>query len=276
MKGNDLAFKRFTGVPLYMSELKHSDYIIYVDESGDHSLESINPRYPLFVLSFCIFRKEYYAHTVTPALRMLKFSTFGHDMIVLHEQEIRKKLGSFSKLNKEPRELFLQELSDLISKTDFILIPIIIDKLAIKDLASDPIHVYHLAMKLGLEKLYEFLQDQEQHIYQTHIVFEARGRTEDEALKLEFHHLCEGHNSLQKKLPFQIIIADKKSNSEGLQFADMTARPIGLSILRPDQPNRALAILKEKLYSEMGIESFLFPIKAKGPKVFLEAQTPVG
>ena len=29
------------------TELEHSDYIVYVDESGDHSLDSINPRYPL-------------------------------------------------------------------------------------------------------------------------------------------------------------------------------------------------------------------------------------
>ena len=57
-------------------DLGYSNYIIYVDESGDHSLESINSRYPLFVLSFCIFQKEYYAHSVAPALRMLKFSTF--------------------------------------------------------------------------------------------------------------------------------------------------------------------------------------------------------
>jgi hypothetical protein len=30
----------------------HSDYIIYVDESGDHSLESIDSEFPTFVLSF--------------------------------------------------------------------------------------------------------------------------------------------------------------------------------------------------------------------------------
>lgn len=52
-----------------------SDYIVYVDESGDHSLESINPEYPLFVLSFCIFRKDVYANTMTPAVRKLKFET---------------------------------------------------------------------------------------------------------------------------------------------------------------------------------------------------------
>ena len=32
-----------------------SDYIVYVDESGDHSLESIDINYPVFVLAFCIF-----------------------------------------------------------------------------------------------------------------------------------------------------------------------------------------------------------------------------
>jgi hypothetical protein len=79
---------------------------------------------------------------------------------------------------------------------------------------------------------------------------------------------------MQKKLPFEIVIADKKSNSEGLQFADMVARPIGLSILKPDQPNRASTILEKKLLQPR--EECVFPIKAKGPKVVLEAQTPVG
>ena len=259
-----------------IQDLLHSEYIVYVDESGDHSLESINPRYPLFVLSFCIFKKEYYAHTATSSLRMLKFSTFGHDMIVLHEQEIRKKLGPFHKLSKEPRELFLEKLSDLIEQTDFVLIPIVIDKLAIKTSGADPIHVYHLAMQIGLEQLYLLLQDKEQHTYETHVIFEARGRKEDAALELEFLHVCSGHNSLQQRLPFKIVVADKKTNSEGLQFADMAARPVGISLLRPDQQNRAVSILKDKIHSGLRQEPFVFPIKAKGLEIVLEAQTPVG
>ena len=178
--------------------------------------------------------------------------------------------------SKEPRELFLESLSTLISQTDFVLIPIVVDKFAIKNFALDPIHVYHLAMRLGLEKLYEFLQDRGQHTSQTHVVFEARGRTEDISLELEFHRVCAGFNSLEQKFPFKVIVADKKSNSEGLQFADMVARPIGISVLRPDQPNRAAEILKEKIHLSFGREPFIFPIKAKGPKVVLEAQTPVG
>ena len=34
-----------------------SDFVIYVDESGDHSLAEIDRYYPIFVLDFCIFSK---------------------------------------------------------------------------------------------------------------------------------------------------------------------------------------------------------------------------
>ena len=36
--------------------LLFSDHIIFVDESGDHSLKSIDPQYPIFALAFCIIR----------------------------------------------------------------------------------------------------------------------------------------------------------------------------------------------------------------------------
>ena len=252
--------------------LEHSDYIVYVDESGDHSLESINPRYPLFVLVFCVFQKNHYAQRVIPALSSLKISIFGHELIILHEQEIRKKTGVFNKLNLASREALMDALSNLVAETDVTLIPIVIDKCALKRLGPDPTHVYHFAMQLGLERLYQLLRKHNQHNQITHIIFEARGRSEDTALELEFLRICVGHNSLHQKLPFEIVIADKKTNSVGLQIADIAARPIGLSVLRPDQPNRAFAILKGKLYQDRGDQSspFIFPIKAKDPRVASE------
>ena len=36
-----------------------SDYIVYVDESGDHSLINIDANYPVFVLAFGVFHKRY-------------------------------------------------------------------------------------------------------------------------------------------------------------------------------------------------------------------------
>ena len=37
-----------------------SDYIVYVDESGDHSLTSIDKEFPVFSLSFCVVKKSQY------------------------------------------------------------------------------------------------------------------------------------------------------------------------------------------------------------------------
>ena len=52
--------------------MEQSDYIVYVDESGDHSLQSINPEYPVFVLAFCIFSIQAYVLLVAPALQTLR------------------------------------------------------------------------------------------------------------------------------------------------------------------------------------------------------------
>jgi hypothetical protein len=227
-----------------------SDYIVYVDESGDHSLDSINPEYPLFVLSFCIFRKDVYAETMTPAVRKLKFATFGHDMVVLHEIDIRKKKGAFAKISKEPREAFLIALTDIIEAVDFKLVAVVIDKHKLKSHYSNPGHPYHLAMEFGLERIFRFLKDMGQADRLTYLVCEARGAKEDAELELEFRRIRDGSNFFNKPLPFDLIVADKKTNSEGMQLADLTARPIGLSVLRPEQNNRAFTVLEGKFYRD--------------------------
>ncbi len=67
-----------------MKKENFSDYIIYVDESGDHSLESIDKQYPVFVLAFCIFNKKIYSESIIRKLKEVKFKYFGHDMVILH------------------------------------------------------------------------------------------------------------------------------------------------------------------------------------------------
>jgi len=229
-------------------QLQHSEFIVYVDESGDHSLESINPEYPLFVLSFCMFHKDVYVEQVTPALRRLKFQTFGHDMVILHEHDIRKKMGHFSRMGKEPRERFMASLTDIVEQADFTLFAVVIDKRELKSRYAHPEHPYHLAMEFGLERLFRFLRGKGEGNSLTYLVCEARGAKEDTELELEFRRICDGANFFRKPLPFDIIIVDKKTNSEGLQLADLTARPIGLSVLRPEQFNRTRDVLEKKYY----------------------------
>ena len=102
----------------------HNEYIVYVDESGDHGLESIDPQYPVFVLAFCVFKKQDLCNTVAPAMLEFKFRHFGHDMVILHEREIRKDQGHFRFLKtREKKEKFLEELTTIVANAPFKLIP---------------------------------------------------------------------------------------------------------------------------------------------------------
>ena len=223
-----------------------SDYIVFVDESGDHSLTSIDASYPIFALSFCIMRKDVYANELTPKVRELKFATFGHDMAILHEHDIRKKTGAFAKLSKDARENFMDALGAIIRIVPFHLLAVVIDKRKLTAKYVRPEHPYHLAMKFGLERLHGFLKNQGQGGALTYLVCEARGKREDISLELQFRRICDYANFRGHKMPFDIVVADKRTNSEGLQIADLMARPIGLSVLRPDQPNRAMGTLEPK------------------------------
>jgi len=69
-------------------------------------------------------------------------------------------------------------------------------------------------------------------------------------LELKLRRVCDGANWFGCHLPFDIVFASKKINSGGLQFADLVARPVGLSILRPEQQNRAFDVLKRKFYCD--------------------------
>lgn len=223
-----------------------SKHIIYVDESGDHRLDAIDPEYPVFVLSFCIFEKEEYRKNVMPAMTKLKFDVFGHDMVVLHEIEIRKKLGYFATLNREAREAFMASLTEIVKAADFTLVAVLIDKKRLVDQYSSPSNPYNLAMKFALERVYKTLQNRGDVEDTTHVVFEARGKKEDAELELEFRRVCAGANSGNARLPLEIVFAHTQINSTGLQFADMTARPIGINYLRPQQSNKAFETLSMK------------------------------
>lgn len=230
-----------------------SKYIVYVDESGDHGMQAVDEQYPLFVLAFCVFHKRHYSEQVVSALEKFKFNYFGHDQVILHENEIRKEKGAFTIFrNREQKHLFLDELTNIIDYSNFILISCVIDKRSLRKQADIQSNPYHIALGFCLEALYEFLQEKEQHKKKTFVVVECRGRKEDSDLELEFRRICDRNNRLNQSLPFEVLFSDKKAMSSGLQLADLVARPIGLSVLRPEQENRAFDVLKQKFYCDGG------------------------
>lgn len=231
---------------------KFSNYVVYVDESGDHGMQTVDANYPVFVLAFCVFHKRYYSEKVVPALQKFKFNHFGHDLTVLHELEIRKEKGDFKFQTRQHKQDFLTELTNVIEASNFILISCVINKTPLQTKSASPPNPYHLALGYCLETLYEFLQEKNQDTKLTHVVVECRGNKEDNELELEFRRICDGANRWGSALPFDVKFANKQVNSAGLQLADLVARPIGLSVLRPEQDNRAFDVLKRKFFCSGG------------------------
>lgn len=267
---------------------RFSDFVVYVDESGDHSLASIDSGYPVFVLALCIFHKRHYAEKIVPAVEKLKFNYFGHDSVVLHEHEIRKQKAPFAFLAHLPtRNAFMGDLNAIMEASNFVLIGCVVDKSRLRPNARTTSNPYHIALGICLEALRGFLAEKEQDQVLTHVVVECRGKKEDAELELEFRRICDGENPGSRVLPFDIVFADKKTNLAGLQLADLVARPVGLNYIRPTQPNQAFELLKKKFfcnggrtrvgtgYENVGLMIYP-PQKAKGPDEPTEAMTPTG
>jgi hypothetical protein len=238
------------GEPTHVAPNDFSDFLVFVDESGDHGLVNIAPDYPVFVLAFCIMRKADYIADIVPAIQRFKFKHFGHDNVILHERDIRKDTGVFSILKSKARKAaFLDELTQVVAAAPFTLICSVIRKTALKQRYVSPDNPYHVALGFGLERLHYYLRAQGADRRKTHVMVERRGKREDEALELEFRRICDGGNYNSERMPLEIVFADKKANLPGLQLADLVARPVGMSILRPDQMNRAFDALKSKFYT---------------------------
>lgn len=225
-----------------------SDYIIYVDESGDASLKNIGKDYPVLSLAFCVFSKREYFDKIIPAFLKFKARYWGHGAIVLHEVEVRKThAGEYAFLtNRERREAFLADLEALIDQTSFHIIASVIHKLRLKLKYLYPIDPYELAVLFGMERLFNWLIAKGETGKTVHVIFESRGKNEDDGLKFAFHRLASNFSEIK----FIPLFIPKAANETGLQVADLVARPIGLGVIRPQQPNRTHAIIKKKFIGD--------------------------
>ncbi|MDZ4088572.1 MAG: DUF3800 domain-containing protein [Tabrizicola sp.] len=232
-----------------------SEYIVYADESGSPVLGADANDFPVFVLVFLIVKKSYYAQEVVPKIQQLKFDFVGHDQLILHERDIRRQSGAFAflQVSEEKRAEFMGRLSSIMDAAEFQLCCAIIDKSKLAEKYADPWSPYDLALTFCIEKTAKTLREAGEEDTEVNVIFEARGPREDHHLELEFRRIVGGQPKIGKALPvvqrFRWVprFVDKRSNSTGLQLADLAARPLGLEYMRPTQDNRAVKILRQKM-----------------------------
>lgn len=90
------------------------------------------------MLCFWVIEKSAYANAIVPRINRLKFDTSGHDCVVLHEIDIRRKRGAFSKLGKEARETFLEALTQIIADVPMTVVAVVIDKRRLTQRYTNP------------------------------------------------------------------------------------------------------------------------------------------
>lgn len=64
--------------------------IVYIDETGDHGMDSVDPNFPIFVLTMVITDMAAYVEKTVPAFNRFKFDHFGHEGVILHSREIQE------------------------------------------------------------------------------------------------------------------------------------------------------------------------------------------
>lgn len=231
-------------------EAEYSDYIVFADESGDPNPASVDANYPVFVLNFCVFRKDEYAGSVLPAVTAFKFEHFGHDTVVLHEHDIRRRNPPFALLHdRQTHAAFMDGLNHLFMEMNFNIISAVVDKWRLTEQRPDAADLYVVALQLCLKQAHLFLESRGQSSRITHVVLESRGRQEDnEMVQALSQNRMAAEELASPTSGFEIVFTDKKTNSAGIQIADLTARPIGTHFVRPEQANRAWRLLETKLW----------------------------
>lgn len=228
--------------------MSFSDYVVYVDESGDHSLTSVNSQNPVFVLAFCVIEKSVYYNVIVPAVQKLKFDFWGHDCVILHSHDIRKARGDFNiLLNAVTRTTFVERMNQMMAALPFTVVASAIDKQRHLRRYSNPANLYEIAVAFCVERLQHWLRERGAADKTTHVIVERRGAAEDAKLELEFRRIIDGHNAIGRIANMAIRFMDKRHNSTGLQLADLVAHPIGRHVVNPQQPNRAFELIEPKL-----------------------------
>lgn len=144
-------------------------------------------------------------------------------------------------------------MNEAVAATPFENFCAVILKDSLKAKYANPWNPYEISLLFCMERLRARLFQLEQMGKRVPVIFESRGRPEDDALELEFRRVIANERQWgYRHADFSIfswepIFVAKQANSSGLQLADLVARPIGLRTLRPDQPNRAFDVIGPKI-----------------------------
>lgn len=239
--------------------------VMFLDESGDHSLDKIDASYPMFVLAGCIFDFDYYTNVVEPEIKKLKLKYFQTHTTILRSYDIRKQKGDFSVLvEKKIRDAFYSELDTLIASLNFSIIAAVINKTRLKNQYVSPDNPYHLCFQFILERSTMYLGRSNEKMI---LRIESRETHNDQKLAQVYEDFRNVDHQMFKKEEIQSKLVDlsfnqKIQNIVGMQLADLVAYPIGRWALDKLKENKAFLYIEKKFHrNPKGIDYLNYGLK---------------
>ena len=225
---------------------------MFLDESGDHSLDKIDASYPMFVLAGSIFDLDYYKDVVEPETRKLKIKHFGNDSVILRSYDIRKQKGNFTSLvDKKKREEFYEDMNTFLSLLDFKVTAAAINKTSLKSHYQQPHNPYELCLRFILERSIMFLGRSGESIM---LRVESRQTHNDNELAKVYESFRNTNHKLFKKSEIQEKLLDlsfnqKVQNIAGMQISDLVAYPIGRWVMDSTKENKPFEVIERKFHA---------------------------
>jgi len=214
---------------------------LFIDEVGnsdlDGSAEDDNVRY--LSLTGVTTSVERHRRVFEPAAEAAKALIPGHtpqNPVILHRREIMQREKRFACLNDpELRARFDTALLDLIGQRKYIANTVQIDKRAhLNQYGVWHFDPYHYCLRCMIERYVLYLR---RHKLQGDVWIEPRYKKADKKLKASYQRIWEeGTEHIPAKtvqaylLSKDIKFAEKKTNTVGLQLADLLAHPSARSM----------------------------------------------
>jgi hypothetical protein len=233
-------------------------YFAFIDESGDHGMQNIDPASPMFALSAVVYPREDYIAKEIASLGRTKVVWWGHEGVIFRSYDIRKKQGPFAFCAaKEARESFQAELCEVFKRSSGKIISAVIDKHRHGQQYIDPSDPYYLAVQFVLERIGMLSGGR------AVLVFESRGRIEDKIVAGWCERIAAGENYGRQKYQFTVKFAKKCDNVAGLQMADLACTPIIHYVQNPDTKRPDWLAVRSRMRSD-----WRGRIEGRGLKVF--------
>lgn len=228
------------------------DFLAFLDETGDHSLQHIDRQYPIFALGAVFCKNETYRNQINPIFDGLKYRFWGKRHVILHSTDIRNSRNDFAILrNPSIRNDFIECVNNAITNSPFELVISAVDKYDHNLHYSDPTNPYNLTLEFLMERAYYLIGKPNNNDKSCLFIAESRNEDENQKLLRVFQKIKRNGTRFVTASQLDFIIdlkfIKKQENEIGHQIADLCLYPTAKTLLS-GRVYQSMPVVYKKLY----------------------------